>query len=66
MLPRKSPRSIALLREAAELPRSTSAGRAISDQQLEQVLARVRGDVDLAATALHIRSPWVRELLRHG
>lgn len=62
-MPRYSPRPIARLREAAELPRGTPAGNAVSDEALERVLSRTRGDVDLAATALLIRSPWTRRAL---
>jgi hypothetical protein len=58
-----SPRSIEQLREAAELPLNTPAGRAISDEELERVLARVNGDVDFAAIAITNRCSWVRELL---
>lgn len=59
-----SPRPIARLREAAELPFGTPAGNAVSDEALERVLATVNGDVDLAAIAICIRSPWVTEMLK--
>jgi hypothetical protein len=63
LLPRQSPRPIERLREATELPLGTPTGDLIRDEDLERILAKTHGDVDLAATAISQRSPWIRQVL---